>query len=67
MRNISHSRVIDTYLFERGLGGGIPGAGGGMPNYSYAAAIGMSKSVVGLAMIVTVNKISKKVTETSLW
>ncbi|MCL2703231.1 MAG: ABC transporter permease subunit [Defluviitaleaceae bacterium] len=66
--NISHSRVIDTYLFERGLGGGIPGVGGGlMPNYPYAAAIGMTKSLVGLVMILIVNRISRKVTETSLW
>jgi len=66
--NISYSRVIDTYLFERGLGMGVPGAGGaGMPNYPYAAAIGMTKSAVGLIMILIVNRISRKVTETSLW
>ncbi|MCL2879885.1 MAG: ABC transporter permease subunit, partial [Treponema sp.] len=66
--NISKSQIIDTYLYTMGLGGGIPGASGGsIPDYSYAAAIGMTKSLICLALVVTVNKISAKLTETSLW
>jgi len=65
--NISHSRVIDTYLFERGLGMGIPGGGGAMPQFAYAAAVGLSQSVVGLVLVLAVNKFSKKLTSTGLW
>ena len=66
--NISKSQIIDTYLYTMGLGGGVPGAGGGgIPDYSYATAIGMTKSLISLALVVTVNKISSKLSETSLW
>ena len=65
--NISTSRVIDTYLFERGLGMGIPGGSGAMPQFAYAAAVGMTQSIVGLIMVLSVNKLSKKLTETGLW
>jgi len=65
--NISTSRVIDSYLFERGLGFGVPGMGGGVPQFAYAAAVGMTQSVVGLIMVLGVNRISKKLTDTGLW
>jgi ABC-type polysaccharide transport system permease subunit len=66
--NISSSQIIDTYLFTIGLGGGIPGAAsGGIPDFSYAAAIGMTKSIISLVLVVIVNKISSKVSDTSLW
>ena len=66
--NISKSMIIDTYLYTMGLGGGVPGTSGGtIPNYSYATAISMTKSIISLALVVIVNKISRKVTDTSLW
>jgi ABC-type polysaccharide transport system permease subunit len=66
--NISRSQIIDTYLYSMGLGGGIPGSSGGtLPDYSYATAIGMTKSLISLFLVVTVNKISSKLSETSLW
>ena len=65
--NITTSRVIDSYLFERGLGMGIPGGGGGFPQFAYAAAVGLAQSVVGLVMVVAVNRISKKLSGTGLW
>ena len=66
--NIATSRVIDTYIWERGLGLGVPGgAGVPSPQFAYAAAVGMTQSIVGLIMVVTVNKISKKLTQTGLW
>lgn len=58
--NLEASDVIDTYVYTVGLTSGIP-------NYSYATAIGLFKSIIGLVLIVTVNKIAKKVNETSLW
>ena len=66
--NISKSMIIDTYLYTMGLGGGVPGSSGGtIPDYSYATAISMTKSLISLALVVTVNKISSKISDTSLW
>ncbi|MCL2833289.1 MAG: ABC transporter permease subunit [Treponema sp.] len=66
--NISKSQIIDTYLYTMGLGGGVPGASSGtIPDYSYATAIGMTKSLISLVLIISVNKISAKVSDTSLW
>lgn len=59
--NLSASQVITTYVYEMGLAG----TGGG--NFSYATAIGMFNSVIQFILVVVVNKISKKVSETSLW
>lgn len=58
--NISASQVISTYTYEVGL---ASGAG----DYSYAAAVGMFNNVVELILVLIVNKISNKLTETSLW
>ena len=66
--NVSKSMIIDTYLYTMGLGGGVPGsAGGTIPNYSYATAISMTKSLISLVLVVIVNKISSKISDTSLW
>ena len=66
--NISKSMIIDTYLYTMGLGGGIPGTSGGtIPDYSYATAISMTKSLISLTLVVIVNKISSKISDTSLW
>ena len=46
-----YAEVIDTYVFRYGLQ---------RMNYSYATAVGMMKSVVGLTMITLVNNLSKK-------
>ncbi len=59
--NIEASSIISTYVYNVGL------AGAGRLNFSYAAAIGMFNSVVNLILITTVNRISRKVSETSLW
>ena len=56
--NADTSQIISTYVYERGLISG---------DYSYSAAVGMFVNVVNLIMLLTVNKISKKVTETSLF
>ena len=59
--NLPASQVISTYVYQVGLGSG------GNSNFSYATAIGMFNSVINLILITTVNKISSKVGETSLW
>jgi len=50
--------VLGTYIYRRGLLGA---------DFSYAAAIGVFQSVVGLVFIVGSNWIAKRVSETSLW
>lgn len=58
--NLSTSEVIDTYVYKVGLASSLP-------NFSYSSAIGLFQSGIGFILIITVNKISKYVTETSLW
>jgi len=50
--------VISTYTYRRGIL---------EMNYSYGAAIGLFNSAVNLVLILTANKISQKVNETSMW
>jgi putative aldouronate transport system permease protein len=58
--NTSVSEVISTYVYKVGLIGGIT-------NYSYAAAIGLFNSLIGLVLLIAANTLMKKLTETSLW
>lgn len=58
--NLSSSEVIETFVYKIGLGSPLG-------NYSYSAAVGLFQSVVCFVLIVCVNTISKKVSETSLW
>lgn len=56
--NRSSAEIISTYVYQRGLIN---------RDYSAAAAIGLFNSVINLIMILTVNAISRRVSETSLW
>lgn len=58
--NLEKSEIIPTYVYKVGLAAGVP-------DYSYSTAIGLFNSVVNCILIVTVNQISRKVSETSLW
>lgn len=58
--NLSKSEVISTYVYKVGMTASIP-------DYSYATAIGLFNSVINLILISTVNYISKRTGETSLW
>lgn len=58
--NLTTAEVISTYVFKVGIQGGFT-------NYSYAAAIGLLNSLVGLVMIVLARSISKKLTGYDLW
>ena len=59
--NISASEIISTFVYKKGLGAGVGN------DYSYSTAIGMFNSIVNLILITTVNMISRRVGETSLW
>lgn len=62
--NLSTSEVISTFVYKRG----ILGMGGNiLPNYSYATAVNLFQSVVNMALVVTANYISRKVSDISLW
>ena len=56
--NLGVSEVISTYSYKIGL---ID------MRYDYATAIDLFNAVINLAMLLIVNAISRKVTETSLW
>ena len=54
----STSDIISTYVYRMGLE---------QADYSYATAIDMMNAVINIMLITMANKISKKVTDTSLW
>jgi putative aldouronate transport system permease protein len=56
--NMSSSDVISTYTYKVGLVS---------MNYSMATAVGLFQSVISLVFMVSVNKITKKITSTALW
>lgn len=56
--NIGASDVISTYVYTVGITGS---------QFSYSAAIGLFNSVINFALLIVVNKASKKLTESSLW
>jgi len=58
--NLTTSQVIDTYVYEVGLKSPIP-------QYSYATAIGLFRSVVGLVLLVAVNALSRRITKAGLF
>lgn len=57
--NLRMSEVISTYVYKVGLTA--------TGNYSYATAIDMFNAVINLAVLITVNFISRKVSDNSLW
>jgi len=58
--NLQKSEVIATYVYKIGLASN-------MPDYSLSTAVGLFNSVISLALVLIVNKVAKKLTETSLW
>lgn len=54
----STADVISTYVYRRGIQQG---------DYSYTAAIGLFNNILNFITIVVFNKLSQKLTETSLW
>ena len=56
--NMDVADTLDTFVVRVGLLNG---------QFGYATAIGLIQGIVGLILVVTANKICKKVTEISLW
>jgi len=56
--NIRNSEILDTYIYKAGLR---------QLQFSYATAIGVFKSVVGLFLLLVANTLSKKATGESLY
>lgn len=54
----STADVISTFVYRKGLLEG---------SYSYSTAIGLFNSVINFIILVSVNKISRKVSDNSLW
>ena len=58
--NLSVSQVIDTYSLQVAFGSAIP-------QYSYATAIGLFKSVISLVMLLMANYLARRVAKQSLF
>lgn len=56
--NLPVSETINTYVYKQGIEGG---------KYSYSAAIGLFNTVINFVILLTVNKIAGKVSDTSLF
>lgn len=56
--NYATSNIIPTYVYEMGIQ---------KAQYSFSTAVGLFNSMINIVLIVTVNRIAKKMTETSLW
>ncbi len=50
--------VISTFVYRQGLL---------EMNYSYSAAVGLFNSVINFVLLVSVNRMSRTMSETSLW
>lgn len=58
--NLAYSEVLSTYVYKVGLAAGVP-------NYSYSTAIGLFNSVINFTLLIIANKISDKVTGSSVF
>nr|WP_240762439.1 ABC transporter permease subunit [Paenibacillus thalictri] len=58
--NLSTSEIIDTYVYKVGLASNVV-------NFSYSSAIGLFKNFINLILLVVVNRIAKKLGQSSLW
>ena len=59
--NMAASEVISTYEYKKGL------ANAGATDFSLSTAIGLFNSSINLVMLIIVNAICRKVSDTSLW
>ena len=55
--NISASEIISTYVYKTGINGG---------QYGFSTAVGLFQNLVNIVLLLTVNKISKKLTDITI-
>lgn len=58
--NLEAAEVIDTYVYKVGLASAVP-------QFSYATAIGLFRSVVGLVLLILANTFARRFAKSSLW
>ena len=56
--NSTSSEIISTYVYKMGLVSS---------QYSLSAAIGLFNNIINIVLLLTVNKIAKKISDTSLF
>jgi putative aldouronate transport system permease protein len=56
--NLPSSEIISTYVYKTGLVGA---------QYSFSTAVGLFNSIINFVILITVNQIAKKASNTSLW
>lgn len=56
--NITRSEIISTYIYKKGLLD---------VDYSFSTAVGLFNNLINFILLVTVNKVAKKMTDSSLW
>nr|WP_247740845.1 ABC transporter permease subunit [Cohnella sp. LGH] len=56
--NLPSSEIISTYVYKTGLVGA---------QYSFSTAVGLFNSIINFIILITVNQIAKKASNTSLW
>jgi len=59
--NFDTSEVISTFVYRRGI------AATAGSDFSFAAAVGLFQSVIGFVMILLTNRVSRRLSEISLW
>ena len=58
--NLNYSEIISTYVYKVGLASGIT-------NFSLSAAISMFNSVINFILLLSVNKITKKLSGSGIF
>lgn len=56
--NAATSEIIATYVYKTGLGNA---------NFGFATAVGLFQSIINLILLVTVNRVARKISDTSLF
>jgi putative aldouronate transport system permease protein len=56
--NLVNSQIIATYVYDIGLKNA---------NYSFATAVGLFNSVINLVLLVSVNSLAKRFSNSSIW
>ncbi|HET6486239.1 MAG TPA: ABC transporter permease subunit, partial [Spirochaetia bacterium] len=57
--NLTSSEIIQTYVYKVGMSG--------VPQFSYAAAIGLFNSVINLVLVLGANQVARRLGGVSLW